>query len=122
MCGPQTPGRFQVLPCMRAAYVLDPRIVSLTRDLASGAARAPPGWGPEDLLEECKPTAAQWIKGQYAEDAQADFERALSDLDDYLLCQGRPRHRQIECSRGRLRAGPLVPQESSDPSAATLSF
>ena len=97
MCGPQPPGRFQVLPCMRAAYALDPRIVSMTPELASGAARAPPGWGPEDLLQECKPIAAQWIKGQYGdgEDAQAEADRALSELDDYLLCQGRPRFRQI---------------------------
>ena len=81
---------------MRAASVWDPRIVSLTRDLASGAARAPPGWGPEDLLQECKPIAVQWIKGQYAEHAQAEADRALPELDDYLLCQGRSSHGQIE--------------------------
>ena len=97
-CGSHPPGRFQVLPCMRAAYVLDPRVVSLTRELASGGARAPPGWDPEDLLQECKPIAAQWIKGQHGDghDAQAEADRALSELDDYLLCQGRLRHGRIQ--------------------------
>ena len=95
---PAMPGRFQVLPCMRAAYVLDPRIVSLTRELASGAARAPPGWGPEDLLQECKNICALWIKGQHGEgeDVQAEAARARSELGDYLLCQGRLRHGQID--------------------------
>ena len=93
---PPPPGRFQVLPCMRAAYVLDRRIVSLTRDVASGVARAPPGWDPEGLLPECQPIASPWIESLYAEDAQAEAGRALSELDDYLLCQGRSSHGQIE--------------------------
>ena len=42
--------------------------------------------------------AAQWIKGQYGDgqDAQAEADRALSELDDYLLCQGRLRHGRIQ--------------------------